>query len=71
MTIKTLGRLSTEKDFRDLIIREDARGIVRLSDVAKVELGPEQYEQSWRLNGVSAVGHIYHSSTWSKLYQYI
>ena len=56
LTIKTLGRLSTEKDFRDLIIREDAKGIVRLSDVAKVELGPEQYEQSWRLNGVSAVG---------------
>jgi hydrophobe/amphiphile efflux-1 (HAE1) family protein len=56
LTIKTLGRLSTEKEFRDLIIREDAKGIVRLSDVAKVELGPEQYEQSWRLNGVSAVG---------------
>lgn len=56
MTINTLGRLSSEKDFRDLIIREDAQGIVRLSDVAKVELGPENYEQSWRLNGVSAVG---------------
>ncbi len=56
LTIKALGRLSTEKDFRDLIIREDANGIVRLSNVAKVELGPEQYEQSWRLNGVSAVG---------------
>ena len=56
LTINTLGRLSTEKDFRDLIIREDAQGIVRLGDVAKVELGPEQYEQSWRLNGVSAVG---------------
>ena len=56
LTINTLGRLSTEKDFRDLIIREDVQGIVRLSDVAKVELGPEQYEQSWRLNGVSAVG---------------
>ena len=56
LTINTLGRLTTEKDFRDLIIREDANGIVRLSDVAKVELGPEQYEQSWRLNGVSAVG---------------
>ena len=56
LTINTLGRLSTEKDFRDLIIREDAQGIVRLSDVAKVELGPENYEQSWRLNGVSAVG---------------
>jgi HAE1 family hydrophobic/amphiphilic exporter-1/multidrug efflux pump len=56
LTIRTLGRLSTEKDFRDLIIRENKNGIVRLSDVAKVELGPEQYEQSWRLNGVSAVG---------------
>ena len=56
LTINTLGRLSTEKDFRDLIIREDAKGIVRLSDVANVEIGPEQYEQSWKLNGVSAVG---------------
>src|SRR5450759_552556 len=56
LTINTLGRLTTEKDFRDLIIREDAQGIVRLGDIAKVELGPEQYEQSWRLNGVSAVG---------------
>jgi HAE1 family hydrophobic/amphiphilic exporter-1/multidrug efflux pump len=56
LTINTFGRLSSEKDFRDLIIREDANGIIRLSDVAKVEIGPEQYEQSWRLNGVSAVG---------------
>jgi hydrophobe/amphiphile efflux-1 (HAE1) family protein len=56
LTIRALGRLTTEKDFRDLIIREDENGIVRLSDLAKVELGPEQYEQSWKLNGVSAVG---------------
>ncbi len=56
LTINALGRLTTEQDFKDLIIHEDSLGIVRLSDVAKVELGPEQYEQSWRLNGVSAVG---------------
>jgi HAE1 family hydrophobic/amphiphilic exporter-1/multidrug efflux pump len=56
LTIRTLGRLSTEKEFRDLIIREDKSGIIRLSDVAKVELAPEQFEQSWRLNGVSTVG---------------
>ncbi len=56
MTIRALGRLSTEKDFRDLIIREDENGIVRLGDVARVELGPELYEQSWRLNGLSGVG---------------
>jgi len=56
LTIRALGRLTTEKDFKDLIVREDANGIVRLSDLAKVELGPEDYERTWRLNGVNAVG---------------
>jgi len=56
LTIKALGRFNTEKDFRDMILREDESGIIRLGDVAKVELGPEQYEQSWKLNGVNAVG---------------
>src|ERR1700754_3879462 len=56
MTIKALGRLTTEKDFRDVILREDSSGIVRLSDVARVELGPQSPEQSWKYNGVNAVG---------------
>ena len=56
MTIKTLGRLTTEKDFRDVILKEDSSGIVRLSDVARVELGPQSPEQSWKYNGVNAVG---------------
>ncbi|OYY99786.1 MAG: acriflavin resistance protein [Sphingobacteriia bacterium 28-36-52] len=56
LTIKALGRLTTEKDFRDLIIRQTATGIIRLSDVAYVEVGPENDEYSWRLNGVNAVG---------------
>jgi HAE1 family hydrophobic/amphiphilic exporter-1/multidrug efflux pump len=56
LTIKTLGRLTTEKDFRDVILREDSNGIIRLSDVAKVELGPQNEEQSWKYNGVNAVG---------------
>lgn len=56
LTIRTIGRLTSEKDFRDLIIREDAAGIVRLSDVARIELGPETLEQSWKYNGVNAVG---------------
>ncbi len=56
LTIRTLGRLTTEKQFRDLIIKEDSSGIVRMGDVARVELGPEAPEQSWKYNGVSAVG---------------
>ncbi|MEO6314723.1 MAG: efflux RND transporter permease subunit [Chitinophagaceae bacterium] len=56
MLIRTLGRLTSEKQFRDLIIREDSTGIVRLGDIARVELGPENLEQSWKYNGVNAVG---------------
>jgi HAE1 family hydrophobic/amphiphilic exporter-1/multidrug efflux pump len=56
LTIRTLGRLTSEQQFRDLLIREDSTGIVRLSDIARVELGPESLEQSWKYNGVNAVG---------------
>ena len=56
MTIRALGRLTTEKQFRDLIITQNVSGIVRLGDVASVELGPENLEQSWKYNGVYAVG---------------
>src|SRR5436189_2127855 len=56
LTIRVLGRLTKEEQFRDLIIRSDSTGIVRLGDVTKVELAPEQLEQSWKYNGVNAVG---------------
>ena len=58
LTIKTLGRLTSEKDFRDLILRSDGDGILRLSDVARVEIGPENLEQGWKYNGVNAVGIV-------------
>ena len=58
LTIKTLGRLTNEKQFRDLIIRQDSAGIVRLSDVANVALAPENMEQTWKYNGVNAVGIV-------------
>ncbi|MCE7039691.1 efflux RND transporter permease subunit [Dyadobacter sp. CY312] len=56
LTIRTMGRLTSEKEFSDLVIKNDSTGIVRLSNVAKVELGPENEEQSWKYNGVLAVG---------------
>lgn len=58
LTIKTLGRLTNEKQFRNLIIREDSAGIVRLGDVANVVIAPESLEQSWKYNGVNAVGIV-------------
>ncbi|WP_018617344.1 efflux RND transporter permease subunit [Segetibacter koreensis] len=56
LTIRTLGRLTTEEQFKNLIIRADSTGIVRMGDVAKIELSAENLEQSWKYNGVYAVG---------------
>jgi HAE1 family hydrophobic/amphiphilic exporter-1/multidrug efflux pump len=56
LIIRALGRLTTEQQFNDLIIKEDSSGIVRLKDVGKAELGPESIEQCWKLNGANAVG---------------
>ncbi|GAB3634990.1 efflux RND transporter permease subunit [Hymenobacter arcticus] len=56
LTIRTMARFSTEEQFRTLILREDKSGIVRLGDVARIVLGPESYEQAWKVNGAYAVG---------------
>ena len=56
LVIRTLGRLTTEQQFKDLVIRADVSGIVRLGDIAKIELSAENLEQSWKYNGVFAVG---------------
>ena len=56
LTIRVLGKLLTEDDFNNIILKQSDEGIVRLKDIAKVEIGPENNEFSWRLNGVNAIG---------------
>jgi HAE1 family hydrophobic/amphiphilic exporter-1 len=55
------GLLKTPDEFGDIIIRESsAGGVVRLKDVAQVELGSQNYNTTARLNGQpSAVIAIY------------
>lgn len=56
LNINTQGRLVTEDEFRDIIIRNGADGeIVRLKDVARVELGSNQYALRSLLNNKPAV----------------
>jgi multidrug efflux pump len=47
--------LHTDEDFQNLVIREDGGTIVRLRDVADVELGAEDYDTQVRFNGQTAV----------------
>src|SRR5580698_799783 len=59
--ITAQGRLITEKEFGEIIIRENPDGsIVRLKDVARVELGAQVYNIVGKLNGKpSAILAIY------------
>ena len=47
--------LSTPEEFEQLVIRESGGAIVRLQDVADVELGAEDYESDVRFSGEKAV----------------
>ena len=48
--LDTLGRLSQVSQFEDIILRaSDAGSIVRMKDVARVELGSESYESGFHL----------------------
>ncbi len=55
-TMTTLGRLQTPEQFGDMVLKSDAEGrIVRMRDVARVELGAQGYDQSCTLNGKDSV----------------
>jgi HAE1 family hydrophobic/amphiphilic exporter-1 len=60
-TVLAQGRLVTEKQFGEIVVRENADGsVVRLKDVARVELGAQLYSLAGRLNGKpSAILAIY------------
>jgi multidrug efflux pump len=56
LTLRTMGRLSSEQDFNNLILRRDSVSLIRLSDVGRAELYPENDQTLFRVNGVPQVG---------------
>ena len=50
--VRAQGRLQTPEEFGDIIVRANADGsVVRLKDVARVELGSSYYSSAGRFNG--------------------
>src|SRR5215472_9297479 len=60
-TVRAQGRLETEEEFGNIVIRANPDGsIVRLKDVARAELGAQMYNMIGRMNGKpSAIIAIY------------
>ncbi|HSC86580.1 MAG TPA: efflux RND transporter permease subunit, partial [Polyangiaceae bacterium] len=54
-SVRAQGRLETQEEFSDIIVRANPDGsVIRMSDVARVELGVEAYTQIARFNGQAA-----------------
>lgn len=56
LSILTQGRLQSPKEFEEIVLKSDNNNIVRLKDVARIELGAENYNLISKLNGEDSVG---------------
>lgn len=55
LTVKTFGRLRTEEEFNNMIIRQIGSSTIRFKDIGEAVLGPENEETGARRNLVQGV----------------
>ena len=55
-TVRSLGELKTPQEFGDLVVSNANGVLIKLRDLARVELGPENERSATRFNGIAAVG---------------
>lgn len=55
LSIRTFGRLDTEEEFENVIIRNENGADIRIKDVAKVVLGPENEESQLKESAVPMI----------------
>jgi multidrug efflux pump len=58
LTIRTLGLMTTPAEFDNLIIKQDGDQVVRVNDIGRAELGPEDIRGIMKMNGVPMVGTV-------------
>jgi multidrug efflux pump len=56
LAVRTKGRMITEKEFNDLIIKESNGQLIRVSDVGYAQLGPENEYTIMKRDGIPMVG---------------
>jgi len=58
LTIRTLGLMSTPEEFNNLIIKQSGDQLVRVRDIGRAELGPEDLRGILKMNGIPMVGTV-------------
>lgn len=53
-----MGLMHTTQEFNDLVVREASNRIIRLSDVGRAELGPQDTRSYMKMNGIPMVGVV-------------
>ncbi len=56
LTLKTVGRLKTEIDFNNLILKSDGDKVIRFKDIGEALLGPDNEETMLRQSGTPMIG---------------
>ncbi|MBN1290690.1 MAG: efflux RND transporter permease subunit, partial [Candidatus Latescibacteria bacterium] len=58
LTIRALGLMTTPQEFNSLILRQNGDQIVRVSDIGRAELGPEDLRGIMKMNGVPMIATV-------------
>ncbi len=58
LTVRTMGRLRTIDDFKNLVIYQDGSRVVRFEDVGEATIGAENERNLVRVNGVPSVNCV-------------
>lgn len=56
LTVRTFGRLYTEEDFNNVIVKSSPTGDIRLKNIGRAALGPEKEESVLRESNITMVG---------------
>ena len=58
LTIRTLGLMKTPEEFNNLILRQTGDLSIRIRDIGRAELGPEDLRGIMKMNGIPMVGTV-------------
>ncbi|SHF51257.1 multidrug efflux pump [Mariniphaga anaerophila] len=58
LTIRTLGLMTTPEEFNSLILKQEGNQLIRVRDVGRAELGPEDLRGIMKMNNVPMVATV-------------
>jgi len=58
LTIRALGLMTTAEEFNSLILKQSGEQLIRVRDIGRAEIGPEDIRGIMKMNGVPMVGTV-------------